>query len=109
MGRAVTLTGRDARGRAFVLEPGARYRDELPAISARAQRQLQHAIRTVTVHLAVAGDPAKLVHTTAAGAGDELPDAVLGIGFPLVVLRREPFVDVIVPVEHDIRAGLVED
>ena len=44
----------------------------------------------------------------AAGADDELAHAAGGVGAAVGRLRREPLVDVVVAVQHDVRAGVVE-
>ena len=77
-------------------------------LRARVQRELEHAVAGVVAHLAVGLRARERVQPGAAGAGDELADSAGGISLAGWVLRREPLVLVVVPVDHEVGAGGVE-
>ena len=65
-------------------------------------------MRAVLHHLAVRLNRAERFQPGAAGADHELPNAEHGVGRAGRRLRREAFVGVLVTVDDDIRAGLVQ-
>src|SRR6478752_146708 len=93
--------------RAAVVELLARARHVVPAVVGRAQRELDHAVRFVVADLAVRLRPLELVEAAAARADDELADAFRS-GLAVGILRREPLVVVVVPVDDDVDAAVVE-
>src|SRR3990170_1442040 len=96
-----------ARAAARVLERPSGHRDEPPVVAVGVQRELEDAEGVRVADLAVRFGAPERVVALAAGADDEVPDAVR-VG-PLVgILRGDPLVAVVVPVQHDIRTRLVE-
>src|SRR5215211_9201996 len=94
---------------ARVSELSARRRQEPPLVALRAEGELQHAVGVVVVDLAVGKGVKDLVVVLATGAHHELPDAPLGVRFPVRILRCEAFVVVVVSGEDHVRSRFVED
>ena len=72
------------------------FRDKLPRVLPRRQREFQHAECVPVTRFAVRSGEAEKIVAAAASSYDNLPDPIYGIGFALGVLRRESFVGVFV-------------
>ncbi len=95
---------RVAGGRAGVGERLAGDGQELPRVVERVEREQQGAVGHAVPHFAVRSRPAGILQVQAAGAHDELADAVDRICHPGRALRREPFVHGVVRINHDVGA-----
>src|SRR5262249_28777217 len=85
-------------------------RHEFPLISFGHQSQLQYAVLAVEACLAIRfGSHELVVRIDTTGADHEFADTAGGIGAPVAGLRAESFVEVIVAVQHDLRAGVVKN
>src|SRR5438132_784963 len=83
--------------------------DELPAVRPVFQREPQHAVHAGDAHLAVGDRRAERVGTRPAARADhELSNSAGLVEGAAGGLRREPLVVVLVPREHDVRAGVVQ-
>src|SRR5258706_2006920 len=98
-----------ARRASWVGEGPARHRDELPVVARGPQRQLDDSVVDVAPYLAVRdrGD-IEAIERVAAGADDELSDAVGIVERPGRSLRRKALVIVVVTVEHHFGAEVVQ-
>src|SRR5579884_858219 len=85
-----------------------RHRQELPSIAVARQRELDDA-EGFDLHLAVGGVRHEIVERRAAGADGELADALRLVAQAVRRLRREALIEMIVAVEDDLDAGVVED
>ncbi len=72
------------------------------------QRQLQDASGVAIPHLAIWLDCREGAQTRAARADDELADAPLWICPTSWILRCEPLVVVVMPIQYDIGTGIIE-
>jgi hypothetical protein len=72
------------------------------------ERELQDPVRGVVADLGGGKRRSIRVEALSSGSDHELADAVLGIGFPVRVLRCEPFVVVLVAAQREIHASLLE-
>src|SRR6476661_4282905 len=100
--------GPSAAGRAPRVDVGTVGGVEKPVVAVRAQGQGEHAERVVPADLAVRLRIGEAAQVTATRADDELRHALLRRRPPRVALRGEPFVAVLVPVEHDVHAGVLQ-
>ena len=85
-----------AVGTAVIAETLPRDRYEFPFVTGRVKCELDDTMGGVIAHFAIWLNYANLIKWRTAGAGNELTNAArvcLGIG----ILRREAFVNVIVP------------
>lgn len=97
---AFTLSG--------ITEGFSGYREELPAVFAGGESELQHAVGFVVADFAVGLGVAERGVATAARADDKLADAVVGVGIAFRILRGEAFVGMFVAGEDDVCVGVVE-
>src|SRR3954452_8767256 len=100
---------RSAAGRAAGVRDLTARGQELPVVVERMEREPQHSPRASLLELAVRGPPAERPELPASGPDDDLPDSprpLLGAGR---VLGSEPFVVVVVAVDHEVGMGSVED
>ena len=88
--------------------PAAEGREEAPVVARGVQRHGQHAVGAAAADLAVGPDRAEALEVAAAGPDDELADPAGRVGPGVGVLRGEALVGVVVAVEDDVRAGVVE-
>jgi hypothetical protein len=82
---------------------------EAPVVAVGTQGQAEDAEGVVPPDLAVGLRVAESAQVAAAGAHDELGHSFLGGGPSGVALWGEAFVAVLVSVEHDIDAGVLQD
>src|SRR5439155_13610948 len=99
--------GSMATPRAAVRERAA-HRDELPGVSGRAERELEHAVDRGVPYLAVGLHRRDRTRPDPPRAHGELPDAELRIEHPARGLRREALVHLVVRVEHELGPGRVQ-
>lgn len=79
-------------------------------ILAGAKRQLQNPEVSVNLEDGIVSErTTQLTELSSTGAGDDLLDALLGIGDTVRCLREKSFVVVLVPVENEIDAALIEN
>src|SRR5262245_34825075 len=97
-----------AWGRAEIREGLAGDRNELPLVTFRLQRQLQHTVRAAD-RFAVRPDALRGVEMSASRSDHELSKAATQIGPATGVLRPEALVEMIVAREHDLGTGLLQD
>src|SRR4051794_10919820 len=90
--------------RTAVHRRGAFRADEAPVVAVRSQGHRQHADRVVPSDLAAAFDPAEGSQAVPTGTDDELHWSAADP--PLGVVRQEPLVVVLVPVEDDVDAAI---
>src|SRR5436190_12714601 len=93
------------------VERVAARRAERPVVARRVQRQEQRPEAPRLLPVLAVGDAAgnaELLRADPARADDVLPDPVLRIGHAVRVLRGEPLVIVVVPVQHDVGVRGVE-
>src|SRR3954471_1490865 len=102
--------GSVAAARAGVVEELTRDRSEVPVVGRRMESELEHAERRAVVDHAGRLDAVRVdvVDVAAAGADDELLDAVRFVRHAHRRLRQEALVEVRVPCEHHVAAVLVE-
>src|SRR6266852_1100370 len=96
----------DARAR--VRESTVRNGYELPIIRLRVEGELQHTEGLVASNLAVRAGLRKRVEVPSPDSDYDLPDSTLRVGFAVRVLEGEALIVVLVTVQHELRAGLVE-
>ena len=82
--------------------------EELPAVFAGRESQLQHTVGFVIADLTVGLRVAERSVAAAAGADDDFANAVLGVGIAFGILRGEAFVGMLVPGEDQVSVGFVE-
>src|SRR4051812_9263239 len=100
---------RSAAGRAAGVRDLTARGQELPVVVERMEREPQDAPGAGLLDLAVRGAPAERPELPASGPDDDLPDSprpLLGAGR---VLGSEPFVVVVVAVDHEVGMGSVEE
>ena len=83
------------------------HRDELPVVARVVERHLEHAVGPAP-DVAVGQRGGEAVGAAAAGAHGELAHPVDGVGGAARGLEPEALVDVVVPVEDDVGAVVVE-
>src|SRR4029450_1485673 len=93
---------------ADIREALAGNRNELPVVPIAPERQLQHSPTSVVAYLAVGKRAGKVRELRPTGADRELANATRGIHDAVRILRREPFITVVVAVDHDVGAGLIQ-
>src|SRR3954468_10311998 len=79
-----------------------------PLIVAPVQRQLEDPERRVMEDDAVGVGEVAVVERLAAGSDDEAADSAGAVKGAIGVLRLQALVEVLVPGEHEVRAGVVE-
>src|SRR3954453_20916025 len=98
-----------AGGAALVNSGGPGGAVEAPVVAVGVQGQAEDAEGAVPPDLAVGLRVAESAQVAAAGAHDELGHPFLGGGPSGVALWGEAFVAVLVPVEHDVDARVLQD
>lgn len=97
-----------ARSAARVCEGLARFGNELPVITSRMQRQLEHAVGIAISDLRVGQHSSKCVMARASCAYHKLADAVHRIEVTVGVLWRKALVIVLVTGKHNVGAKIIE-
>ena len=98
------MTDADAR----VREVPTGHGNELPLVAAGIQTKHQHAVGYAVARLAVGERRAEVVELSTPRADSELADPVVRIRRPVRGLRREPLIEMVVPVQHDLHVVLVQ-
>lgn len=86
----------------------ARLRDELPGVAGCVQSQLEHTVRIIIPNFTIRFDGLPAIMTPAAGPDDKLTQALRRVRHAGWVLRREPFVIVIVAAQHHVGLVIIE-
>ena len=82
---------------------------EHPFIPAGAESDCEHTVRAVDSYFAVGNDCGERIELRPARADRELPDAPPRVHMADRVLRRKPFVQVVMPRNHDVHIPGVEN
>ena len=86
------------------------FRDELPVITFGMEGELEHAERVRLVRFAVGNEVGEnAMRVLAARTYDKFANAMLGISFSVWILECEAFVIMIVAVNHDVCAGVIQN
>ncbi len=84
------------------------HRYELPRVGRRVERKLQDTVGRTVAHLTVGPRSSRFLQVLATRAHDKLAHALGRVRCPRRCLRCEPLVVVVVRVQHDVRAPVVQ-
>src|SRR2546430_13413307 len=97
-----------AHSGAVIEECAALDGEEFPRVAAFEQRQLEQSVGVAVPLFAVRRDGAEEVMAIAPSSDDEFPNTVRWIRLAIRRLVREPLIEMLMPIEDNFRAGLIQ-